>query len=128
VRRRDRPGAHCIYLRCRGRLTTSRSNALRWHERRLRQHVKGMPVRLSAMGLAGDPLEIVGSRASHLWEALSRAYEVLGFDLVLDGDEVVRDLVLARIIEPTSKADALRCSPRPGWTRFLTGRSSGACQ
>jgi hypothetical protein len=33
---------------------------------------------------------------------------VLGFDRVLDGDEVLRDLVLARIIEPTSKIDAER--------------------
>ena len=33
---------------------------------------------------------------------------MLGFDRVLDGDEVLRDLVLARIIEPTSKIDAER--------------------
>jgi hypothetical protein len=36
------------------------------------------------------------------------AYGVLGFDRVLDGDEVLRGLVLARIIEPTSKIDAER--------------------
>ena len=53
-------------------------------------------------------LEIVSSQASHLWDGLCRAYGVLGFDRVLDGDEVLRDLVLARIIEPTSKIDAER--------------------
>jgi hypothetical protein len=35
-------------------------------------------------------------------------YEVLGFDRAVGGDEVFRQLVLARIIEPTSKADSLR--------------------
>ena len=51
-------------------------------------------------GVTGGPLEIISSRASHLWGALCRAYQALGFDHVLDGDEVLRDLVLARIIEP----------------------------
>ena len=37
---------------------------------------------------APGALEIVGSQAGHLWEALCRAYRVLGFDAVLDGDEV----------------------------------------
>jgi hypothetical protein len=54
------------------------------------------------------PLEITASKMAHLWEALRRAYDVLGFDEAADGDEVFRDLVLARIIEPTSKADSLR--------------------
>jgi hypothetical protein len=62
----------------------------------------------------GGPLEIVGSRSGHLWDALCRAYEVLGFDRVLDGDEVLRDLVLARIIEPTSKVDSLRVLTEAG--------------
>jgi hypothetical protein len=57
---------------------------------------------------ANGPLEITSSQASHLWGALCRAYEVLGFDRVLNGDEVLRDLVCARIIEPTSKIDAAR--------------------
>ena len=57
---------------------------------------------------AGGPLTIVGSQAAHLWEALSRAYDALGFDRVAGADEVFRALVLARIIEPTSKFDSLR--------------------
>jgi len=46
--------------------------------------------------------------------ALCRAYQALGFDHVLDGDEVLRHLVLARIIEPTSKADAVRVLAETG--------------
>jgi hypothetical protein len=39
---------------------------------------------------------------------LCRAYDVLGFDDAAGGDEVFRQLVLARIIESTSKQDSLR--------------------
>ena len=44
----------------------------------------------------------------HLWDALYRAYVALGFEDATDGDPVFRDLVLARIVEPTSKLDSLR--------------------
>jgi Transposase DDE domain len=57
---------------------------------------------------AAGPLEITSSRMGHLWEALCRAYDVLGLADAAGGDEVFRDLVLARIIEPTSKLDSLR--------------------
>jgi hypothetical protein len=63
---------------------------------------------LNTAGVDGEPLEIVGSKASHVWDGLCRAYRVLGFDTATGADEVFRDLVLARIIEPTSKADSLR--------------------
>ena len=63
---------------------------------------------LDTTGVDGGPLEIVGSRAGHLWDGLCRAYQVLGFDTATGGDEVFRDLVLARIIEPTSNQDSLR--------------------
>ncbi|GAA0629610.1 IS1634-like element IS1549 family transposase [Sporichthya brevicatena] len=59
-------------------------------------------------GTAQRPLEIAGSRMGHLWDALNRAFDALGFPAATGGDEVFRDLVLARIIEPTSKQDALR--------------------
>jgi len=62
----------------------------------------------------GSPLEIVASCSQHLWEALCRAYRVLGFDSATDGDEVFCDLVAARIIEPTSKVDALRVLSETG--------------
>ena len=53
-------------------------------------------------------MPIVGSRAGHLWDTLSRAHDALGFDQAAGGDEVFRHLVLARVIEPTSKQDSLR--------------------
>jgi hypothetical protein len=60
-----------------------------------------------AAGVAGA-LPITGSRMDHLWNALNHAFEALGFQAACGGDEVFRDLVLARIIEPTSKLDASR--------------------
>ncbi len=60
------------------------------------------------------PLEIVSSRAGHLWDALRRAYDTLGLDEAAAGDEVFRALVLARIIEPTSKLDSLRVLAETG--------------
>src|SRR3954463_15056116 len=54
------------------------------------------------------PLEITSSRMGHLWDALAHAYRVLGLEQAAGGDEVFRQLVLARIIEPTSKLDSLR--------------------
>ena len=53
--------------------------------------------------IASGPLEIVSSRPANLWEALCRAYQVLGLDRAGRGDDVFRDLALARIIEPTSR-------------------------
>ena len=60
-----------------------------------------------AVGAPGGPLPITSSRMGNLHDALSRAYEVLGFGRAAGGDEVFRQLVLARIIEPTSKLGAL---------------------
>lgn len=60
------------------------------------------------IGRGGGPLPITSSRMGHLWDALSHGYDVLGFDAAGEGDDVFRCLVLARIIEPTSKLDSLR--------------------
>jgi hypothetical protein len=63
----------------------------------------------AAVAAAGSgPLQIASSQMSHLWQALCTVYDALGFDEAADGDEVFRQLVLARIIEATSKADSLR--------------------
>ena len=59
-------------------------------------------------GLEPGTLSITSSQMTHLWEGLCAAYRVLGFESVTKGDSVFRDLVLARIIEPTSKIDAAR--------------------
>jgi hypothetical protein len=63
-----------------------------------------------------EPLPITSSRAAHLWDALCRAYDALGFDKAAVGDEVFRQLVCARIIEPTSKHDSLRVLEETGVT------------
>jgi hypothetical protein len=58
------------------------------------------------------PLEITSSRMGHLWDALAFAYRVLGLKQATGGDEVFEQLVLARIVEPTSKLDSLRADHR----------------
>lgn len=61
-----------------------------------------------------EPLPITSSKAAQLWDALCATYEILGFEQAAEGDEVFRQLVLARIIEPTSKADSLRVIEETG--------------
>ena len=53
-------------------------------------------------------LPIRRSRAEHLWNALSVGFERLGFDTASGGDEVFKQLVLGRLIEPASKLETLR--------------------
>jgi Transposase DDE domain len=62
----------------------------------------------------GGPLPITSSRMGHLLDALAHAYRVLGLEKAAGGDEVFRDLVLARIIEPASKLDSLRVPGEAG--------------
>jgi hypothetical protein len=57
--------------------------------------------------LGDDEAPVVSSQARRLWETLSAAYRVLGLDRAC-GDEVFRQLVLARVIEPVSKLDSIR--------------------
>ncbi len=75
--------------------------------KRLAEDQRELDLGLETAGQAA-PLPITASRMAHLWDALCRAYDVLGFGDAADGDEVFRQLVLARIIEPTSKQDSLR--------------------
>ena len=65
-------------------------------------------------GGEGGPLPIMSSRMSHLLDGLGRGYDVLGFGRATGGDEVFRQLVLARIIEPASKLDSLRVLQEAG--------------
>ena len=83
---------------------------------------------VAAVAAAGGPLEITGSRMGHLWDGLSRAYDALGFDDAAGGDEVFRALVLARIIEPTSKEDSIRVIEETAASRGRIARSSGGCR
>jgi Transposase DDE domain len=63
---------------------------------------------------AGGPLPITASRMGCLLDALEHGYRMLGFDQAAGSDEVFRGLVLARIIEPVSKADSLRVLEEAG--------------
>jgi hypothetical protein len=45
---------------------------------------------------------VAGSRCEVLWEVLAEAYSGLGFDVL--GDEAFAAMVLARLVEPASKA------------------------
>jgi hypothetical protein len=65
-------------------------------------------------GAPGGPLPITASRMGCLLDALEHAYRVLGFDEASGGDEVFGQLVLARIIEPVSKADSARVLEETG--------------
>jgi Transposase DDE domain len=68
----------------------------------------GLDADVAGAGAGPGPLEIASSQMGHLWQGLGAAYDALGFEAAAGGDEVFRQLVLARIIEPTSKADSLR--------------------
>jgi len=63
----------------------------------------GPDTRSSGGSLAGAV--VVGTASQVLWDVLSDAYTRLGFGAV--GDEAFKSLVLARIIEPTSKLAAI---------------------
>ncbi|GAB3874600.1 hypothetical protein GCM10029964_016840 [Kibdelosporangium lantanae] len=66
-------------------------------------------------GAGGGPLAITSSRMGYLWDALGHAYQLLGFEEAAGGDEVFRLLVLARIVEPTSKLDNPRVVEEAGF-------------
>ncbi len=62
----------------------------------------------------GGPLPITSSRMGPLVDAVRHAYRVLGLDRATGGDEVFAGLVLARIIEPSSKLDSARVLAEAG--------------
>lgn len=64
--------------------------------------------------VSGGALPIRSSRMGHLLDALTQAYRVLGFEAATGGDEVFAGLVLARIIEPSSKLDSARVLSEAG--------------
>ncbi len=57
---------------------------------------------------ADEEAPIVSDYAKHLWDSLGVGYAALGLDSACDHDEVFRQLVLGRIIDPTSKLDTIR--------------------
>jgi Transposase DDE domain len=75
---------------------------------RQRLHANQDTLDLDDNQLGDEEAPIVSSQARHLWEVLSTAYQVLGLDQACGGDEVFKLLTLARVIEPTSKLEAIR--------------------
>lgn len=61
---------------------------------------------LSEEGPGGPALALESTYSKTLWDALSSVYGRLGFDSLKD--DVFRQLVLARVIEPASKLDTIR--------------------
>jgi hypothetical protein len=61
----------------------------------------------------GGPYPIVWRQAKALWDVLEAAYRGVGFTSRL-GDEVFKKLVLARVVEPSSKLEALNVLSRLG--------------
>ena len=72
------------------------------------------PTEPARKGAGGGPLPITASRMECLLDVLENAWQALGLDRAAGGDEVFRDLVLARIIEPVSKLDSLRVLEEAG--------------
>jgi hypothetical protein len=108
--RRDRPGWSCCRL-SRGSGWPPARASLTW-----------------ARASAGGPLPIASSRMGHLMDAPGRGYDVLGFGPASGGNEMSRQLVLARIIEPASKLDSPRVLEEAEESRRRMRRSSGACR
>ncbi|GAA5142185.1 hypothetical protein GCM10023320_82210 [Pseudonocardia adelaidensis] len=77
-----------------------------------------------AAGGAGS-LQVASSPMTPLWDALRAVYDQLGSDTVTDHDQVFRQLVRARIIEPTSKADSLRVLAEAGIDSPATANRRG---
>jgi predicted secreted protein len=72
--------------------------------------------------------KVIASPATILWEILEAAYDRLGFNVL--GDPAFKAMVLARLIEPTSKAQSIRVlqqidAPHPSLRTLF--RSLGAC-
>ena len=60
----------------------------------------------SSAPAAGARARVVASSSQVLWDVLVDAYQRLGFTVL--GDEAFMKLVLARVVEPVSKADTVR--------------------
>ena len=104
---RDRldPGQQAFDLGDLERLPTRVDEVADWTGRsRLQSAQPSRPGGRMPQSAAGG--KVVATSALLLWQLLEDAYDRLGFNRL--GDETFKCLVLARIIEPTSKADSRR--------------------
>ena len=98
--------------------------------RRLRPGQESLDLGLPGGSVVSRAGVITGKRSALLWRVLTTAYARLGFDVVEDA--AFAQLVLARVVEPTSKADSLRVLDELGIehaslrTMFRTLKRAGA--
>lgn len=67
----------------------------------------GVDTSPAATGSQDAPVPVTSERAGYLIDAITTAYQVLGFDQATDNDQVFADLVTARIVQPGSKLDSV---------------------
>ena len=67
----------------------------------------GVDTTAAATGTQEAPVPVTAERAGYLIDAITTAYQVLGFDQATNNDQVFVDLVTARIVQPGSKLDSV---------------------
>jgi hypothetical protein len=67
----------------------------------------GVDTTAAATGTQEAPVPVTAERAGYLIDAITTAYQALGFDQATDNDQVFADLVTARIVQPGSKLDSV---------------------
>lgn len=87
---------------------------LLWRVGRQRIHASQDELDLGLPAADQDAVEVVGTRMGRLLDAIHAGYTHFGFGQATGGDGVFEQLVTARIIEPSSKADAVRVLEEAG--------------
>lgn len=107
----ERRGGRDVVLEHIGTARSDAELAILMAQGRRREHEGQEALDLPGIGLEDEgvperPGLITSKRSALLWQVLTNAYARLGFDAI--EDEAFAQLVLARIVEPTSKADSVR--------------------
>ena len=69
-----------------------------------------------ATGSVSNPLPVVGQRAGYLLDCIDACFNELGLAAATGDDQVFRDLVRARLINPGSKLDSIETLAEVGVT------------
>ena len=102
---RLRPGQQAFDLGDLEKIAIRTTEVANWHEAALEQKTSDRkPQMVSSTG------KVIASPAAILWDVLEAAYERLGFNILQD--PAFKAMVLARLIEPASKADTIRILDR----------------
>ena len=71
---------------------------------------------MSPTGTPEAPLAVASQRAGYLLDAITTIYHDIGLDQATCGDEIFKNLVIARIIHPGSKLDSIETLAEVGVT------------